>query len=110
MVSQSLQKSQPFQVFFVPLCLNLEYGLQGFGRKSITGMMERNRNPATIRMAVTLMAASLRAQKKLISDKSRDESSGRQAAKSAIIDRHTSHRNGYMWLWEYLHLMPGEFG
>ena len=48
-------------------------------------MMERNRNPATIRMAVTLMAASLRAQKKLISDKSRDESSGRQAAKSAII-------------------------
>lgn len=105
-----LEKVQTQQVCFVPLGLKLDHRLQGFGRKGVARMVKGNRDSSSIGVMVPLMAAALRAQKKPISDESRDEFSGAELAQPVVVDRHTLDRDHYMRLGVYLNLVLRRVG
>ena len=65
-------------------------------------MVKRDRHSPALRMLVTLMATSLRTQKKTVSNESGDKLPGGEPSKLALIDRHASDSDHYPGFGEYL--------
>lgn len=104
------EQLHPQQVFFIPLCLKLNHGLQGLGRKGVTRMVERNRDAPPIRVAIALMAPGLGVQREPVPDESGDEFPRRERAQPAVVDRNALRSHDHMELQRYLHFVRGRLG